>query len=52
MVNQIEYHPGFGQKERAEYCQANGIIVEAWSPFGGGGAAVLKNEELNRIAVK
>ena len=52
MVNQIEYHPGFGQKESAEYCQANGIIVEAWSPFGGGGAAVLKNEELNRIAVK
>ena len=52
MVNQIEYHPGFGQKESAEYCQANGIIVEAWSPFGGGGAAVLKNEELNGIAAK
>ena len=52
MVNQIEYHPGFAQKESAEFCQANGIIVEAWSPFGGGGAKVLKNEELNRIAKK
>lgn len=31
MVNQIEYHPGFGQVESAEFCQKNGIIVQAWS---------------------
>lgn len=49
MVNQIEYHPGFGQVKSAEYCQANNIVVEAWSPLGGG---VLKNSELNRIAEK
>lgn len=48
MVNQIEYHPGFGQVESANYCQANGIVVEAWSPLGSGG--VLKNGELARIA--
>lgn len=36
MVNQIEYHPGFGQLESAEYCRRNGIVVEAWSPLGSG----------------
>ena len=50
MVNQIEYHPGFGQVESASYCQANGIVVEAWSPLGSGN--VLKNRELARIAGK
>ncbi len=30
--------------------QANGIVVEVWSPLGSGG--VLKNGELNRIAKK
>ncbi len=50
MVNQIEYHVGFGQVKSAEYCQANGIVVEAWSPLGSGG--VLRNGELNQIAGK
>ena len=48
MVNQIEYHPGFGQVETAAFCQAHGIVVEAWSPLGTGD--VLKNEKLKRIA--
>jgi diketogulonate reductase-like aldo/keto reductase len=52
MVNQIEYHPGFGQVESAEFCQQNGIVVEAWSPFGGSGAEVLKNEKLIQIGKK
>ena len=46
----IEYHPGFGQVKSAAYCQANGIVAEAWSPLGSGG--VLGNGELNRIAGK
>lgn len=50
MVNQIEYHPGFGQVESADFCQKNGIIVQAWSPFGTGD--VLKNTELSGIAEK
>lgn len=50
MVNQIEYHPGFGQVESADFCQKNGIIVQAWSPFGTGD--VLKNRVLSEIAAK
>ena len=36
MVNQIECHPGQPQNETITYCQANGILVEAWSPMGRG----------------
>ena len=36
MVNQIEYHIGFDQSETQELCDANGIVVEAWSPLGQG----------------
>lgn len=36
MVNQIECHPGQPQKETIAYCQANGILAEAWSPMGRG----------------
>ncbi len=36
MVNQIECHPGQPQNETIAYCQANGILVEAWSPMGRG----------------
>lgn len=50
MVNQIEYHPGFGQVESAAFCQANGIVVQAWSPLGTGD--VLRNAVLIKIAEK
>ena len=33
---QIEYHPGYLQQETVDYCQKNGIQVEAWSPLGNG----------------
>ena len=36
MVDQIEFHPGYVQKETVDYCQANGLQVEAWSPLGCG----------------
>lgn len=50
MVDQIEFHPGFMQRETVEYCNTNNIIVEAWSPLGSG--MVLNNEELKKIAKK
>jgi len=39
-VNQIELHPRFQQPDLRAYHAAHGIITQAWSPFGGGGAGV------------
>ena len=36
MVDQIEFHPGYVQNATVDYCRANGIQVEAWSPLGCG----------------
>ncbi len=35
-LDQIEFHPGYMQKEVLEYCQEKGIAVEAWSPLARG----------------
>ena len=50
MVNQIEFHPGYMQKETVEYCQKHDILVEAWSPLGNG--KLLSNPLLQEIAQK
>ncbi|QTN00754.1 aldo/keto reductase [Sediminibacillus dalangtanensis] len=33
MVNQVEFHPHFQQKELRAYCKRHGIQLEAWSPL-------------------
>lgn len=48
MVDQIEFHPGWTQSETVDFCQENGIVVEAWSPLGRG--AMLENETLQKLA--
>lgn len=48
MVNQIELHVGYMQKEVVEYNNNNGIITEGYSPLGTG--ALLDNEILWEIA--
>ena len=48
MVNQVEVHPGFNQSETINYCNSNGIIIEASSPLGNG--KILNNEQLSLIA--
>lgn len=48
MVNQIEFHPGMMQAETVEFCRANGIVVEAWSPLGTG--RMLGNATLQQVA--
>lgn len=50
MVNQVEFHPGHNQTELVEFCQANNILVEAWSPLGSG--RLLRDLTLTTIAQK
>jgi len=50
MVNQILAHISNTPKELIQYTQGNGILVEAYSPFGHG--ELLKNEELAEMAKK
>lgn len=47
-VNQIEFHPGYWQKELTEYCQLKNITVESWSPLARG--KVFDNQILKNIA--
>lgn len=50
MVNQLKLCPSVTQPEAVEYCRKNGIVVEAYSPFGTGG--IFKVEEMQRLADK
>ena len=50
MINQIEMHPGYYQKETIEYCNENNIKVEAWSPIGSG--KLDKKQVLSDMALK
>ena len=48
VVNQIEFHIGQTQDEITEYCQANDILIEAYSPIGTG--ELLDNQEIKEVA--
>lgn len=48
LVDQIEYHPGYTQKETVQFCKDHDILVEAWSPLGTG--KMLSNSTLLQIA--
>lgn len=49
-VNQLEYHPGFMQRDCVSYCATHNIQVEGWSPLGRG--EVLANETLKKMGLK
>jgi methylglyoxal/glyoxal reductase len=50
MVNQVEYHPRFNQRELHDFCKKHGIQLEAWSPLMQGG--LLEEPALVEIAKK
>lgn len=50
MVNQIRYFIGNRQDAITDYCQANGILIEAYSPLATG--VIATNEKLTPIAEK
>lgn len=50
MVNQLKLCPGITQSETVEYCRKNGIVVEAYSPFGTG--SIFKSEVMIGLAEK
>lgn len=52
VVNQIELHPIFQQKELQVYNKENNIVTQPWSPLGNGNAELLNNESLKSIAEK
>lgn len=47
-VNQIQLAPGSVQQTVVDFCQANDIVVEAYSPFGTG--KLFRNEKILEIA--
>lgn len=50
MVNQVEYHPRFNQRELHDFCKKHGIQLEAWSPLMQGG--LLEDPILVELAKK
>lgn len=50
MVDQLEFHPGYTQSYAVSYCQAQGLLVEAWSPLGR--ASALEDPFLLKLAQK
>uniref|UniRef100_A0A7S1UDJ3 NADP-dependent oxidoreductase domain-containing protein n=1 Tax=Phaeomonas parva TaxID=124430 RepID=A0A7S1UDJ3_9STRA len=51
-VNQIEVNPYTQWTAIQEYCQANGVLVQAWSPMGSTGSSMLRDELLVALAEK
>ncbi|MDQ1097244.1 MULTISPECIES: aldo/keto reductase [Chryseobacterium] len=52
VINQIELHPVFQQKELQVYNRENNIITQPWSPLGNGNSELLNNSSLKSIAEK
>ena len=50
VVNQIELHPRFQQRDKRDYHRQHQIAIESWSPLGGGRA--VNDPDIQRIADK
>ncbi len=47
-VNQIEFHPGFPQKELRAFHAEHGIVTESWSPLGQGKILAIRSSRRSR----
>lgn len=52
VVNQIECHPLYYDKETIDYCHQHGIVVEAYCPLAEFDSKLIKNKVINEIAEK
>lgn len=52
VVNQIELHPAFQQKEVKPYCLTRKIAIEAWSPLGGQDHTLFDHPTITALAAK
>lgn len=50
MVNQLKLCPGITQDKIVNYCKENGIVVEAYSPFGTG--LIFSVDEMKKLSQK
>jgi len=50
VINQIELHPDFPQKENRAYHERHRIVTESWSPLGQG--TLLENPVVAKVAAK
>lgn len=50
MVNSLEFHPGYMQRQAVRFCREQGIAVLGWSPLGRG--TLLSDPLLKSIAAK
>lgn len=50
IINQIEFHVGYTQKEAVEYCRAHDILVEAWASLGR--SALLSTPQVQETAAQ
>ncbi|KAL9187310.1 hypothetical protein ACHAXT_001413 [Thalassiosira profunda] len=49
-INQVERHPLLPQLELLEYCESQGIVVQAHTPLGGDSQLLLGNDTIGRVA--
>jgi 2,5-diketo-D-gluconate reductase A len=51
-VNQLEVHPYFQQRGVRGHHRDAGIVIQSYSPLGGGGSGILRNDVMRDIAAK
>ena len=52
VINQVETHPFYQQKEMKKFLYSNNIQHEAWAPLSQGNSGLFENEVLRGIALK